>query len=199
MNIIVRNRNGLETISIEASLRSNRTLFITDEITDQAALELTKQVLYLLRENAAEPINLIINSPGGSIDAGMLIYDIITKTPAPMKMYCMGKAYSMAAILFASGSHGRYMLPHSKIMLHEPLIPFGIGGKTTTIQTISDSLLKTKQEMEAILALHTGRTPEEIAEITKTDHYFTAQEAVDFGLADAVKDFSSMLKEGGIA
>ena len=199
MNTIVRNRNGLETISIEASLRSNRTLFITDEITDQAALELTKQVLYLLRENAADPINLIINSPGGSIDAGMLIYDIITNTPAPVKMYCMGKAYSMAAILFASGSHGRYMLPHSKLMLHEPLIPFGIGGKTTTIQTIFDSLLKAKQEMEAILALHTGRTPEAISEITKTDHYFTAQEAVDFGLADAVKDFSSMLKEGGIA
>ncbi len=199
MNTIVRNRNGLETISIEASLTSNRTLFITDEITDQAALELTKQILYLLRENAADPINFIINSPGGSIDAGMLIYDIITNTPAPVKMYCMGKAYSMAAILFASGSHGRYMLPHSKLMLHEPLIPFGIGGKTTTIQTISDSLLKAKQEMEAILALHTGRTPEEIAEITKTDHYFTAQEAVDFGLADAVKDFSSMLKEGGIA
>ena len=162
-------------------------------------MELTKQVLYLLRENAAEPINLIINSPGGSIDAGMLIYDIITNTQAPVKMYCMGKAYSMAAILFVSGSHGRYMLLHSKIMLHEPLIPFGIGGKTTTIQTISDSLLKTKQEMEAILALHTGRTPEEIAEITKTDHYFTAQEAVNFDLADAVKDFSSMLKEGGIA
>ena len=199
MNTIVRNRNGLETISIEASLRSNRTLFITDEITDQAALELTKQVLYLLRENAADPINLIINSPGGSIDAGMLIYDIITNTPAPVKMYCMGKAYSMAAILFASGSHGRYMLPHSKLMLHEPLIPFGIGGKTTTIQTISEYLLKTKQEMEAILALHTGRTQEEIAEITKTDHYFSAQEAVDFGLADAVKDFDTMLQEGGIA
>lgn len=199
MNTIVRNRNGLETISIEASLRSKRILFITDEINDQAALEFMKQVFYLLHENAAEPIHLFINSPGGSIDAGMLIYDVLSKTPAPVKMYCMGKAFSMAAILFASGSHGRYILPHSKIMLHEPLIPFGIGGKTTTIQTISDSLLKTKQDMEAILALHTGRTPEEISEITKTDHYFTAQEAVDFGLADAVKDFSAMLKEGGIA
>lgn len=199
MNTIVRNRNGLETISIEASLRSKRILFITDEITDQAALEFTKQVFYLLHENAAEPIHLFINSPGGSIDAGMLIYDVLSKTPAPVKMYCIGKAYSMAAVLFSSGSHGRYILPQSKIMLHEPLIPFGIGGKTTTIQTISDSLLKTKQEMEAILALHTGRTPEEISEITKTDHYFTAQEAVDFGLADAVKDFSAMLKEGGIA
>lgn len=199
MNTIVRNRNGLETISIEASLRSKRILFITDEINDQAALEFTKQVFYLLHENAADPIHLFINSPGGSIDAGMLIYDVLSKTPAPVKMYCIGKAYSMAAVLFASGSHGRYILPHSKIMLHEPLIPFGIGGKTTTIQTISDSLLKTKQDMEAILALHTGRTPEEISEITKTDHYFTAQEAVDFGLADAVKDFSAMLKEGGIA
>ncbi|MBR4907623.1 MAG: ATP-dependent Clp protease proteolytic subunit [Acidaminococcaceae bacterium] len=199
MNTIVRNRNGLETISIEASLRSKRILFITDEINDQAALEFTKQVFYLLHENVADPIHLFINSPGGSIDAGMLIYDVLSKIPAPVKMYCIGKAYSMAAVLFSSGSHGRYILPHSKIMLHEPLIPFGIGGKTTTIQTISDSLLKTKQDMEAILALHTGRTPEEISEITKTDHYFTAQEAVDFGLADAVKDFSAMLKEGGIA
>ncbi len=199
MNTIVRNRNGLETISIEASLRSKRILFITNEINDEAALEFTKQILYLLRESMDSPITLVINSPGGSIDAGMLMYDIICKSPAPIKMYCIGKAFSMAAILFASGSHGRYILPHSKIMLHEPLIPFGIGGKTTTIQTISDSLLKTKQDMEAILALHTGRTPEEIAEITKTDHYFTAQEAVDFGLADAVKDFSAMLKEGGIA
>ena len=107
MNTIVRNRNGLETISIEASLRSKRILFITDEITDQAALEFTKQVFYLLHENAAEPIHLFINSPGGSIDAGMLIYDVLSKTPAPVKMYCIGKAYSMAAVLFSSGSHGR--------------------------------------------------------------------------------------------
>ena len=198
MNTIVRNRNGLETISIEASLRSNRTLFITDEITDQAALELTKQVLYLLRENAMEPISLVINSPGGSIDAGMLMYDVISQCPAPVRMYCLGKAYSMAAVLFSSGRHGRYILPHSKMMLHEPLIPYGIGGKSSSIQTISDSLLQTKQDMESILALHTGRTAEEIAEITKTDHYFTAQEAVDFGLADAVKDFGTMLQEGGI-
>lgn len=199
MNTIVRNRNGLETISIEASLRSKRILFITDEITDEAALEFTKQILYLLRESMDSPINLVVNSPGGSVDAGMLMYDIICKSPAPIKMYCLGKAYSMAAILFCSGKHGRYLLPHSKLMLHEPLIPFGIGGKTTTIQNISESLLKTKQEMEAILALHTGRTQEEIAEITKTDHYFSAQEAVDFGLADAVKDFDTMLQEGGIA
>lgn len=198
MNTIVRNRNGLETISIEASLRSNRTLFITDEITDQAALELTKQVLYLLRENATEPISLVINSPGGSIDAGMLMYDVISRCPAPVRMYCLGKAYSMAAVLFSSGRHGRYILPHSKMMLHEPLIPYGIGGKSSSIQTIFDSLLETKQDMESILALHTGRTAEEIAEITKTDHYFTAQEAVDFGLADAVKDFGTMLQEGGI-
>ena len=98
MNTIVRNRNGLETISIEAGIRSNSTLFITDEITDQAALELTKHVLYLLCENAAKPINLIINSPGGSIDAGMLMYDAISKCPAPIRMYCLGKAYNMRCL-----------------------------------------------------------------------------------------------------
>ena len=124
----------------------------------------------------------------------MLIYDVLQANAAPIEVYCLGKAYSMAALLLCCGQHGRYLLPHSKVMLHEPLIPYGVGGKSSSIQTISESLLKTKQQLEELLAKHTGQTAAALDEITRTDHFFTAGEAVAFGLADGIKDFNEMME-----
>jgi ATP-dependent Clp protease protease subunit len=125
----------------------------------------------------------------------MVIYDAIQSSPVPVEVYCVGKAYSMGAVLLACGKKGkRYLLPHSRVMIHEPLIPYGVGGKTSSIQTISESLLKAKRSMEEILAKHTGKTADEIAEATKTDHYFSAEEAVEFGLADGIMGLDEMMK-----
>ena len=194
MQTIVKSVNGIQEISVEAALHGNRLLYIAGTLDYEAALAFVRQVMYLTQEDAGQPIKLFINSDGGEIDAGMLIYDVLQANAAPIEVYCLGKAYSMAALLLCCGQHGRYLLPHSKVMLHEPLIPYGVGGKSSSIQTISESLLKTKQQLEELLAKHTGQTAAALDEITRTDHFFTAGEAVAFGLADGIKDFNEMME-----
>ena len=194
MQTIVKSVNGIQEISVEAALHGNRLLYIAGTIDYEAALAFVRQVMYLTQEDAGQPIKLFISSDGGEIDAGMLIYDVLQANAAPIGVYCLGKAYSMAALLLCCGQHGRYLLPHSKVMLHEPLIPYGVGGKSSSIQTISESLLKTKQQLEELLAKHTGQTAAALDEITRTDHFFTAGEAVAFGLADGIKDFNEMME-----
>lgn len=194
MQTIVKSVNGIQEISVEAALHGNRLLYIAGTIDYEAALAFVRQVMYLTQEDAGQPIKLFISSDGGEIDAGMLIYDVLQANAAPIEVYCLGKAYSMAALLLCCGQHGRYLLPHSKVMLHEPLIPYGVGGKSSSIQTISESLLKTKQQLEELLAKHTGQTAAALDEITRTDHFFTAGEAVAFGLADGIKDFNEMME-----
>lgn len=193
MLIQVKSSNGIMVIPLESRLMASRRIFIEGEINEEVASQFVKQVM-ALNDESTEPIHVFVNSDGGEIVSGMLIYDAIQSSEAPIRMYCIGKAYSMAAILFTSGRHGRFILPHSKLMLHEPLIPYGVGGKSSSIQSISDSLLKVKRDMEEVLAKHTGKTVKEISRITKTDHFFTAEEAVAFGLADGVKDLAAMMK-----
>lgn len=193
MLIQVKSSNGITVMPLETRLMGSRRIFIEGEINEEVASQFVKQIM-ALNDESREPIHVFVNSGGGEIVSGLLMYDTIESSVAPIVLYCIGKAYSMAAILFASGKHGRYILPHSKLMLHEPLIPYGVGGKSSSIQTISDSLLKVKRDMEEILSLHTGKSVKEIARITKTDHFFTAEEAVAFGLADGVKDLAAMMK-----
>ena len=193
MYIQVKSNQGITTMALETRLMASRRIFIEGEIDEQAACQFVKQLM-ALNEESTEPIHVFVNSGGGELNSGMLMYDAIQSSGAPIRLYCMGKAYSMAAILFASGQHGRYMLPHSKLMLHEPLIPYGVGGKSSSIQTISDSLLQVKAEMEELLSKHTGKSVKEISRITKTDCFFTADEAVACGLADGVKDLAAMMK-----
>lgn len=193
MYIQVKSNQGITTMALETRLMASRRIFIEGEIDEQAACQFVKQLM-ALNEESTEPIHVFVNSGGGELNSGMFMYDAIQSSGAPIRLYCMGKAYSMAAILFASGQHGRYMLPHSKLMLHEPLIPYGVGGKSSSIQTISDSLLRVKRELEELLSKHTGKSVKEISRITKTDCFFTADEAVAFGLADGVKDLAAMMK-----
>jgi ATP-dependent Clp protease protease subunit len=107
----------------------------------------------------------------------------------------MGRAYSMAAVLFASGKHGRYMLPNSELMLHEPLLGNRVGGNSSSLKSISDTLIQTKERLNRILAKHTGKTEEEIDEATRFDHYFQADESMDFGLCDKIMTFAELMKE----
>ena len=194
METVIKSVNGYQVVSVDALLNARRSIYISGEINDELAMNVVKQVTYLAREDSTEPIRMYINSCGGAIDAGMVIYDIMQASPAPIQVYCTGKAYSMAAVLLCCGQHGRYILPHSKVMIHEPLISTGVGGKTSSIQTIAESMMKTKEEMVAILAKHTGQPLEKLYEVTKTDTFFSADEAVAFGLADKVVDFAEMVK-----
>lgn len=195
-SIMFRNSGGRSEIGLRAALLGMRKLTIHGEISMELAQDFVDALLCMMDVDMHQPIQVFINSEGGNIDAGMLIYDAIQSCPAPVKIYCTGYAYSMAAVLLASGQHGRYILPHSRVMIHEPAIGAGIGCNSQSLQTISDALLKTKHGMEVLLAKHTGKTPEEIAEATHEDHYFTADEAVAFGLVDEVVGFEEIIKAG---
>lgn len=200
MRMVIRSSNGINEVDVEALLRQKRILYLEDEITMEKARAFAKQMMYLTQVNSDAPVVLCINSPGGDIEAGMMIYDIIQTCSAPVVLCCLGQAYSMAAILLAAGQHGRYILPHSQVMIHEPrLMTNNVGGKYSSLQGMTNSLLKKKHEMEVILAKHTKKTPEEIAEATKVDHYFSAQEAVDFGLADKIVGFDQMMELEALA
>ena len=194
MQTVIKSVNGYQAMPIEALLNHQRVIYVNGEINEQAAMNVVQQMTYLVMEDSVRPIKLFINSCGGEIDSGMVIYDILQGSPAPIQVYCTGRAYSMAAVLLCCGRHGRYILPHSKVMIHEPLISTGVGGKTSSIQTIAESMMKTKEEMVAILAKHTGQPLEKLYEVTKTDTFFSADEAVAFGLADKVVDFAEMVK-----
>jgi len=195
MNIQVKSSNGITLVPLESRLMSERKIFIEGEIDSESACTFIKQVMLLNSEDKTRPIDVLINSPGGEINAGMLMYDVIQASHAPIRMFCVGKAYSMGAVLFACGNHGRYMLPHGELMLHEPLLGNRVGGNSSSIKSISDSLLDTKKKMNRILAKHTGKTEKEVEKATGYDHYFSPEESVSFGLCDAIVGFDKLMEE----
>ena len=184
MNVQIKTSSGISLVPMDTRLMGERKIFIEENINNESALQIVKQLMYLNLESETEPIDLMINSMGGEINSGLLIYDAIASSKAPVRTYCIGRAYSMAAILFASGRHGRYMLPHSELMLHEPLLATPVGGNSSSILSISETLLKTKHTLTEILALHTGRSEKEIPDAISFDHYYSSEEAIEFGLCD---------------
>ncbi len=191
-NIQVSSSAGICVMPIEARLMANRKVFIEGEINQESACDFMKKILFLNREDTNRPIDVLINSPGGEIDAGMLMYDVIQGSRAPIRLYCTGEAFSMAAVILAGGEHGRYILPHSRVMLHEPRLLDGVSGSASSVQSVSENLLETKRKMNRILAGHTGKSEEEIEEAARYDHFFSARESVDFGLADEVVGFERL-------
>lgn len=194
MNVQVKSSNGITLVPVESRLMAERKIFIEGEINAGIACEFVKEVLLLNGEDVQRPIDVLINSPGGEINSGLLMYDVIQASRAPIRMFCMGKAYSMAAILFACGNHGRYILPHGELMLHEPLLGNCVGGNSSSMRSISNSLLETKKKMNRILARHTGRSEEEIERATGFDHYFSPEESVMFGLCDEIVCFERVME-----
>ena len=191
--VLLRSSSGIQAVAIESKLMGDRRLFITGEINAESAMDFFKQIMLLNQEDDKLPILVFINSPGGEIDNGLLIYDAIVGSKAPVYTFCSGCAYSMGAVLFACGKK-RFLLPHSKLMLHQPLLGGRIGGNASSIKSISDSLLETKTMMNKLLAFHTGKTEEEMDEMTSYDHYFSAEEAVAMGLADGIRSFKEMME-----
>jgi len=197
MQIQVKSSNGITLVPLTSKLMSERKVFLEGAITQEVACEFVHKIMFLTYEDRKRPIDVLINSPGGEITAGLLIYDTIQTSRTPIRTFCIGEAYSMAAILMASGKHGRYILPNSMMMLHEPLVGAPISGNSSSIHSISESLLKTKQMMKAILAKHTGKTEDEIEKEMSYDHFYTAKEAVSARLADNVITFDDIMDMEG--
>lgn len=195
MNIQIKTSGGIVQMPIETKLLADRKIFIQGEINHDSAVEFVKQLLILCKEDKDTPIDILINSPGGEITAGLLMYDVLQSCKTPIRMFCLGSAYSMAALIFASGKHGcRYMLEHSEVMLHEPLLGNRVGGNASSIKSISESLMDTRRKINKILAQHTCKTEEVVEQATAFDHYFSPEEAIEFGLADAIADFTTIME-----
>ena len=180
---------GMTVVDLRTKHFSNRKLFLNGEVTSEMADDFVAELLYLAQED--NPVDIFINSPGGSVNAGLVIYDVIQACAdkMPINMYCIGMAASMGAVILAGGQKGRrYILPHSKVMIHEPLIAGGMGGSATSIKKAADSILETKAITNGILAKHTGKTVEEIDEATSFDNFMNAAEAVEFGLCDEIRN-----------
>ena len=194
MNVLIKSSKGITQVSADSRLLAQRTVFIEGEIDSEAACEFIKKIMILNAEDSNKPIDVLINSPGGEINSGMVMYDVIQASKAPIRMFCIGRAYSMGAVLFACGNHGRYMLPHGELMLHEPLLGNRVGGNSSSIKSISESLLETKRKMNQILAKHTGKSEKEVEKATSYDHYYSPEESIEFGLCDKIVDFNMILE-----
>ena len=195
MYLQVKSNSGITLVPSETKLLDTRTVFLEDEINSESACEFYKTIMILCAQDKNKPINLMINSCGGGINSGLLIYDVIQSCKVPIRTCCMGRAYSMAAIIFAGGTAGRYMFPNSELMLHEPLLGNKVEGNASSIRSISDSLLESKEKLTSIIIKHTGRTKEEVEKAISYDHYYTPEESIEFGLADKIIGFDDVLQE----
>ncbi len=186
--IEVESANGTREVSLYTSHLMDRIIFLNGEIKSEKANLFLSQLLYLEKE-ADKPITIYINSIGGEVNAGLMIYDAIQGCKAEINMICTGMAASMAAVILAGGRKGhRYILKHSEIMIHEPLIPGGVGGSATSIRNISESIMETRRTVNRLLASHTGKTLKEIDSATAFDNYMNAKEAIEFGICDSITD-----------
>lgn len=178
---------GLIRCTIQEEMFKKREIQCVGEVTQESVNALIMQLCYLQQEDPEKEITMFINSPGGEVSSGLALYDVMKALKCPIRTVCIGLAASMAALLFISGNE-RDMLPHARVMIHDPMITGGIGGSALKIKSISEDLMKTREITGEILAKHSGRSLEEIFEKTATDSYFDAQEAIAYGLADNIID-----------
>ncbi|MGN0592396.1 MAG: ATP-dependent Clp endopeptidase proteolytic subunit ClpP [Ruminococcus sp.] len=185
--VVEQTSRGERSYDIYSRLLNDRIIMLCDQVTDATASVVVAQLLYLESQDMEKDISLYINSPGGSVTAGMAIYDTMQYIKCDVSTICIGMAASMGAFLLSSGAKGkRIALPNSEIMIHQPLISGGLSGQCTDIKIHSDHLLRTRQRMNEILAANTGRSVEEVAQDTERDNYMYAEEAKEYGLIDKV-------------
>ena len=187
--VVEQTSRGDRSYDIYSRLLNDRIIMLHDQVTDTTASLVVAQLLYLESQDVEKDISLYINSPGGSITAGMAIYDTMQYIKCDVSTICMGMAASMGAFLLTAGAPGkRFALPNSEIMIHQPLISGGLSGQCTDIKIHSDHLVRTRQKMNEMLAKHTGQPLEVIERDTERDNYMTAEEAQAYGLIDKVID-----------
>jgi len=184
---IVVEKNGQveQSYDIFSRLLKDRIIFLHGQVDDESASVIVAQLLFLNCEDPRADINFYINSPGGSVTAGMSIYDTMQYVNADVATYCIGQAASMGAMLLTAGQKGkRYCLPNSRVMIHQPL--GGFGGTTTEILIRTKEFLNIKKRMNELLAKHSGQTLDVIEKATDRDNFMSAQESKEFGLIDQV-------------
>lgn len=185
--VVEQTSRGERSYDIFSRLLNDRIIMLSDQVNDATASLVVAQLLYLESQDGEKDISLYINSPGGSITAGMAIYDTMNYIKCDVSTICIGMAASMGAFLLSSGAKGkRFSLPNSEIMIHQPLISGGLSGQCTDIKIHSDHLVRTRQKMNEILAQNTGKPIEQIQIDTERDNYMYAQEALEYGLIDRV-------------
>ena len=187
-------RGGERSYDIYSRLLKERIIFLADEVNDQTASLVVAQLLFLESEDPNKDIQLYINSPGGSVTAGMAIYDTMNYIKCDVSTICIGMAASMGAFLLSSGAKGkRLALPNAEVMIHQP--SGGAKGQATEIQIVAENILKTKKKLNEILAANTGQSVEKIAEDTERDNFISAEEAKAYGLIDEIVESRNAAKE----
>ena len=185
--VIEQTSRGERQYDIFSRLLDDRIIVLSDEVNDATASLVVAQLLFLEGQDAEKDIHLYINSPGGSVTAGMAIYDTMQYIKCDVSTICMGLGASMGAFLLAAGAKGkRYALPNAEIMIHQP--SGGARGQATEIQIVAENILRTRERLNRILAENTGKPIEVIAQDTERDNFMTAQEALEYGLIDKVLD-----------
>jgi ATP-dependent Clp protease, protease subunit len=183
--VVEQSSRGERAYDIYSRLLKDRIIFLGEQVHDDMANIIIAQMLFLESEDPGKDINLYINSPGGSVTAGLAIYDTIQYIKPDVATICMGQATSMAAVLLAAGTKGkRYALPHSRVMIHQPL--GGVQGQATDIGIQAKEILKIKDLVHQLLADHTGQPLEKIHEDTERDYFMDSQDALKYGLIDKV-------------
>lgn len=183
--IVEQTSRGERSYDIYSRLLEDRIIFLSGEIDDAVANTVVAQLIYLEAKDPSKDISLYINSPGGSVSAGLAIYDTMNYVKCDVSTICIGMAASMGAFLLSSGAKGkRYALPNSEIMIHQPL--GGAQGQASDIQIAADHIIKTKKKLTAILAENSGRPIEQLEKDTDRDNYLSAHEALEYGLIDKV-------------
>ena len=184
-NVVERTSNGERGYDLYSRLLKDRIIFLTDEITDQVANIVVAQLLFLEMDNPDADISLYINSPGGSITAGMAIYDTMNYIKCDVRTVCVGMAASMGAFLLMAGEKGkRLALPNSEVMIHQP--SGGASGQATDVQLHAQWLLRTKTKMNRLMAEMTGQPLERIERDVERDYFMTAEEALNYGIIDQI-------------
>ena len=187
ISVPYRTASGNHWIPVESRLLPEGKIFIRGEINAEMAFEFIQKIMYLSEEKITKTLKIYIDSPGGEVNAGLAIYDTLKGLNIDYEIYCIGMAASMAAIILAGGKKGkRYILPHSKVMIHEPLIEGGVGGSASSIQRTASSILETKRMTVELLANDTGKTIHEVEQAVSFDNHMNAAEAIKFGLADKI-------------
>ena len=183
--VIEQNSRGERSYDIYSRLLKDRIIFLGEEINDATASVVVAQLLFLESEDPGKDIHMFINSPGGSVTAGMAIYDTMNYVKCDVSTTCIGMAASMGAFLLSSGAKGkRYALPNAEIMIHQPL--GGAQGQATEIQIAAEHILKTKKKLNDILAANSGQPVEVVEKDTDRDNWMSADEAKEYGLVDQV-------------
>ena len=183
--VIEQNSRGERSYDIYSRLLKDRIIFLGEEINDAVASTVVAQLLFLESEDPGKDIHMYINSPGGSVTAGMAIYDTMNYVKCDVSTTCIGMAASMGAFLLSSGAKGkRYALPNAEVMIHQPL--GGAQGQATEIQIAAEHILKTKKKLNQILADNAGKPVEEVEKDTDRDNWLSADEAKEYGLIDEV-------------